>query len=312
MKTPICSNCKRDEAFFFRPYSGEKLCKRCFVISIKDKVKATIAEFNMLEYDDRIAVAVSGGKDSLSLLQILANIEQNYPKTSIIAISVDEGIKGYRDKALKIASENCKKLRIEHQIISFKKAYGLTQDEIIHNIQKKERANELTPCAYCGVLRRKLINIKAREVEADKVAMAHTLDDEVQTILLNILHGDPLRIAREKPITDLTHPELIQRIKPFCKIPEKETALYAYTRRLIFQDRPCPYSSKAMRNDTRVFLNRMEQKHAGIKFSIFRSMQRIRPALEMITEEIELKECSECGEQTTQSTCRACQLLQQM
>lgn len=309
MSTPICSICGRKEAFFFRPYSGEKLCRRCFVKSVEDKVRATIAEFNMLEYDDRVAVAVSGGKDSQSLLNILAKIERNYPKASLIAISVDEGIQGYREKALKLASENCKKLGIEHHIVSFKKMYGLTQDEIVQRLGK-EGEGKLTPCAYCGVLRRKLLNIKAREVEADKIATAHTLDDETQTILLNILRGDTLRIAREKPKTDLVHPELVQRIKPFCKIPERETTLYAYTRELIFQDLPCPYSSEAMRNDIRIFLNRMEHKHTGTKFTIFRSIQRIRPAIEKTVKKERLNRCSECGELTTQTMCKACQMLQ--
>ncbi len=309
MSTPICSICGRKEAFFFRPYSGEKLCRRCFVKSVEDKVRATIAEFNMLEYDDRVAVAVSGGKDSQSLLHILAKIERNYPKASLIAISVDEGIQGYREKALKLASENCKKLGIEHHIVSFKKMYGLTQDEIVQCLGK-EGEGTLTPCAYCGVLRRKLLNIKAREVEADKIATAHTLDDETQTILLNILRGDTLRIAREKPKTDLVHPELVQRIKPFCKIPERETTLYAYTRELIFQDLPCPYSSEAMRNDIRIFLNRMKHKHTGTKFTIFRSIQRIRPAIEKTVKKERLNRCSECGELTTQTMCKACQMLQ--
>jgi uncharacterized protein (TIGR00269 family) len=260
----------------------------------------------MLKYDDRIAVAVSGGKDSLSLLHILAKIERNYPSSSLIAISVDEGIQGYRDKALEIASQNSKELGIEHQVISFKKMYGITQDEITQRLKKEE----LTPCAYCGVLRRKLLNMKAREVEADKVATAHTLDDETQTILLNILRGDPLRIAREKPMTDRVHPRLVQRIKPFCKVPEKETVLYAYVRGLTFQDLPCPYSSEAMRNDLRIFINRMEQKHAGTKFTIFKSIQKIRPAIERMVKKGELNECSECGEPTTQSICKACQILQ--
>lgn len=265
----------------------------------------------MLEYNDRIAVAVSGGKDSLSLLHILAKIERNYPKASLVAVSVDEGIKGYRGKALEITAENCKKLGIEHQVISFKEVYGCTQDEIVKSL-KKEGKTELTPCAYCGVLRRKALNKVAREVEADKVATAHTLDDEAQTILLNVLHGDPLRIAREKPLTDKVHLKLVQRIKPLCEIPEKETTLYAYIKELMFQDIPCPYASEAMRNDIRLFLNRMEHKHAGTKFTIWKSTQKIRPAIEKIVRKEELKECSECGEPTTQSICKACQILKQL
>ena len=311
MDTAMCSLCKRREAFFFRPYSGEKLCRKCFARSIENKVRATIAKYGMLEYNDRIAVAVSGGKDSLSLLHILGKIEEDYPKASIVAVSVDEGIEGYRDEALKIAAENCEKLSIEHHVISFKEIYGYTLDEIVKRLKTRGKSN-LTPCAYCGVLRRKALNIIARKVNADKLATAHTLDDETQTILLNILHGDILRIAREKPKTDESHPKLVQRIKPFCEIPEKETTLYAYVKKIRFQDKPCPYSSEALRNDIRVFLNRMEQKHSGVKFTIFNSAERIRQALKESSEKEALKECLECGEPTTQEICKACQMLHEL
>ena len=311
MSTAICNICKRRDAFFFRPYSGEKLCKKCFAISIENKVRATIAKYSMLENDNRIAIAVSGGKDSLSLLHILARIERKFPKASLVAVSIDEGIKGYRDKALEIAAENCKKLSVEHHIVSFKELYGCTQDEVVRRL-KKEGKTELTPCAYCGVLRRKALNIVAREVKADKVATAHTLDDETQTILLNILHGDPLRIAREKSVTGDVHPKLVQRIKPFCRIPERETTLYAYIKELRFQDMPCPYASEAMRNDIRLFLNRMEHKHSGTKFTIFKSIEKIRPAIAKVVRKEELNECNKCGEPTTERICKACQMLQRL
>jgi uncharacterized protein (TIGR00269 family) len=308
---PMCTVCGRRPAFFFRHYSGEKLCRKCFTESIETKVRATIAKYQMLKFNDKIAVAVSGGKDSISLLHVLAKMEHNYPKASLVAVTVDEGIKGYRDEALKIAAENCKKLGITHRTVSFKKLYGFTLDEIVKRLKKKGE-NELTPCAYCGVLRRKALNTIARKVKADKLATAHTLDDEVQTFLLNIFHGDVLRIAREKPVTDEAHPKLVQKIKPFCEIPEKETALYAYMRKFKFQSKPCPYASEALRNDIRNLLNRMEEKHAGMKFTVFRSIERIRLSLEQSAEKEGLKECVECGEPTTEQSCKACQMLRHL
>jgi len=306
----ICSSCKRRQAFFFRPYSGEKLCRKCFTESIEQKVRATIAKYKMFDLDDKIVMAVSGGKDSTSLLHILAKIERDYPKASLVAVTVDEGIKDYRDEALKIAAENCAKLGIEHQIVSFKELYGYTLDEIVE--EKVKSKSELTPCSYCGVLRRKALNMAARKLNADKIATAHTLDDEVQTILLNIFHGDILRMAREKPITDEKHPKFVQKVKPFCEIPEKETALYAYIKKIRFQIRPCPYAQEALRNDMRVMLNRLEEKHAGMKFTIFKSLEKIRPALEKIAEKERLRECTECGEPTTERICKTCQMLKEL
>jgi len=274
-------------------------------------VAATIARYKMLRFDDRIAVAVSGGKDSVSLLHILTKMERKLPRASLIAITVDEGIKGYRDEALTIAAENCRKLGVEHYTVSFKQHFGYTLDEIVKLLKKKKGRVE-TSCAYCGVLRRKALNLAARTVKASKLATAHTLDDEAQTILLNLFHGDIWRLAKEKPVTDEVHPKLVRRIKPFCEIPEKETALYAYVRKTRFQSRPCPYASEALRNDVRLLLNRVEEKHVGTKFTIFKSVEKIRPAIEEAAKTEAMKACQECGEPTGERVCRTCQMLMQL
>jgi uncharacterized protein (TIGR00269 family) len=262
----------------------------------------------MINFNDHLAVAVSGGKDSLSLLHILAKMRRFRPKTSLIAITVDEGIKGYRDEALEIAASNCKKLEIAHHVVSFKELYGFTLDEIMERARSKGET-ELTACSYCGVLRRKAINIGARQAQANKVATAHTLDDEVQTVLMNIFHGDIMRLAKEKPVTNEVHPLLVQKIKPFCEIPEKESALYAYTKKIKFQDTPCPYASEALRNDIRGMINRMEAKHAGTKFTVFKAMERLRPALEETVKKENFKSCIKCGEPSALDLCKTCEML---
>jgi uncharacterized protein (TIGR00269 family) len=307
----VCTACKRREAFFFRPYSGEKLCKKCFSESVEAKVRATIAKYGMFKFDERIAVAVSGGKDSISLLHILANMERLHPKASLVAVTVDEGIKGYRDEALEIASANCKKLGVDIHVVSFKELFGLTLDEIVARTRRKGDS-ELTPCAYCGVLRRRALNVAARAVGACKIATAHTLDDEVQTILMNIFHGDVSRLAKEKPVTDDVHPRFVQKVKPFCEIPEKESALYAYVKKVKFQGTPCPYASEALRNDIRVMVNRMEEKHAGTKFTVFKSIERVRPALYTIANKDDFEECVECGEPASGGLCKVCEMLRQV
>jgi uncharacterized protein (TIGR00269 family) len=262
----------------------------------------------MLQFDDHLAVAVSGGKDSLALLYILAKLRKFRPKTVLTAITVDEGIKGYRDEALDIAVSICKKLDVSHHIVSFKELYGFSLDEIVERARQRGQT-ELTACAYCGVLRRRAINAGARAVKADKVATAHTLDDEVQTVLMNILRGDIARLAKEKQVSDEVHPLFVQKIKPFCEIPEKESALYAYIKKISFQDTPCPYASQALRNDIRGMLNRMEEKHAGTKFTVFRAMEKLRPAVEATIKKEAFKLCVECGEPSALDLCKTCELL---
>ncbi len=307
----VCSRCRRCESFFYRPYSGEVLCKKCFLGTIEGKVRATIGKYKMFSFKDRIAVAVSGGKDSLSLLQILSKIEKKHSTASLVAIIVDEGIRGYRDEAIEIATNACKKLDIEHQVTYFKKLYGVTLEEIVERMRQTPKTR-LSPCAYCGVLRRRALNVAALKVGANKIATGHTLDDETQTILLNIFHGDVPGIAREKPVTEVVHPRLVQRVKPFCEIPERETALYAYVKKIKFQSVPCPYSSEALRNDMRLMLNRVEEKHPGTKFTVFRSIEKIRSALEVCGKKEGFKECRECGEPASLDLCKTCQMLKQV
>lgn len=307
----VCTACRKTEAIFKRPYSGERLCRKCFLKSVEGKVRATITKYGMFEPDDRIMVAVSGGKDSVALLHILTKVEKAFPKSSLYAVTVDEGVTGYRDEALKFAAKNCRKLGVDHKVISFEKLYGIKLDDLVKTLSEKRRKG-LTPCAYCGVLRRRALNVAAREAGVSKLATAHNLDDEVQTILLNILHGDSLRIARVKPVLAERHPKLVKRVKPLCEVPEKEITLLAYLKKIKFQSVPCPYALTALRNDIRTMLNRLEEKHAGMKFTIFRSMEKIRPALETAATTEKLGDCRVCGEPTTDEICRPCRMLKEL
>jgi uncharacterized protein (TIGR00269 family) len=307
----VCTLCGRNEAVFGRSYSGENLCGRCFCRTVEDRVRKTISRYEMLGPKDRIMVAVSGGKDSVTLLHILAKLEKAFPDVVLCAGTVDEGIREYRDEALRIAEGSCRKLGVEHVVTSFKELFGYELDEIVELIRGRGESG-LTPCSYCGVLRRKALNTLAREAGVDKLVIAHSLDDETQTMLLNVIHGDPMRIARSKPVLDVVHPKFVQRVKPLCMVPEKEVVFYAYLKGIKFQSIPCPYAQTALRNDIRTMLNRMEHKHAGTLFTVFNSIEKIRPALEASAEEVKLQDCRLCGEPTVGDLCRACQMLQEL
>lgn len=257
----------------------------------------------MLTFDDHIAVAVSGGKDSLTLLKVLRKIEKRFPKATLTAVTVDEGIRGYRAEAIGLARDSCKELEVGHVIVSFRQLFGKTLDQIVRS------RRDLSPCSYCGVLRRRAIHMAAREVRATKIATAHNLDDEVQTILLNIFHGDVNRIARIGPVLIDLSGRFLARVKPLCEIPEKETALYAHLAGVRFQTCPCPYLETAFRNDIREMLNRVEERHPGTKFTIFRSVERLRNSLKASLTSVGLRNCLRCGEPTTGTICEVCKML---
>jgi len=123
------------------------------------------------------------------------------------------------------------------------------------------------------------------------------------------MRGDVTRLAKQTPVSKEIQPLFVQKIKPFCEIPERESALYAYIKKLDFQDTPCPYASEALRNDIRGMLNRVDEKHAGTKFAIFRAMEKLAPALEETTKKDDFKICYECGEPSTLSLCKTCEML---
>lgn len=303
-EAPLCTKCKAKPSIYLRPYSGERLCPGCFLASIRERVERTISRFNMFDFDSRIAVGVSGGKDSLNLLQLLAEIEEKFPRAEVIAVSIDEGVRGYRDEALKLARNACRRLGVECLTLSFKQLFGVTMDEIAEKTGK----GELTPCSYCGVLRRRALNEAARRVEADRLATAHNLDDMAQTALLNMMRGDLRRLAGMHPAgSDLAG--FVRRVKPFSEVPERESTLYAYLRGFEFQSMPCPYAEEAMRTDIRRFLNRMEVKRPGTKFTVYRTALKLIPGIRGAGV---MGRCRICGEPTPGETCRVCQMMEEL
>ncbi|TLN18770.1 TIGR00269 family protein [bacterium] len=256
----------------------------------------------MLRPNDVVAVALSGGKDSVALLRILWKLERRFPPARLIALTVDEGISDYRREAISISREVCDELKIEHVVFSFDELFGITMDDVA------SRQNELRPCSYCGVLRRKALNEGARQVGATKLATAHNLDDEAQTALLNVMHGDIERILRS-PRTNGSPTNFVPRIKPLAEVPEKETTLYAYASGARFQATPCPHGHDALRGDIRVMLNRLELKHPGLKHTISRSVERLSENAGGAEKGRPFRACAICGDPTPNEACEACLML---
>jgi uncharacterized protein (TIGR00269 family) len=288
-----CTRCREKPSTYFRAYSGERLCYDCFNDTMLDRVKRTINKYKMFEWDSRIAIGVSGGKDSLTLLHLLHEIESRRPKAELIAVCVDEGVSGYRDEALRIAEKNCKQLDVEIHTVSFKDLFNETMDQIA----VKER--ELGTCSYCGVLRRRALN----EAGADRLATGHNLDDMAQSVMLNMLRGDINRIDSFDPAGQQLG-EYIRRVKPLCEVPERETTYYAYINHMEFQSLPCPYADEAMRSDVRRFLSQMEYKRPGTMFIIYQTGLRIKGNRETPV----MNYCKICGAPTTGEICRTCEL----
>ncbi|MCK4405473.1 MAG: TIGR00269 family protein [Hadesarchaea archaeon] len=298
-----CTFCGR-RAAYNRRYAGVLLCDRCLIKSVEKRFRRAIAEHKLLLPGERVAVAVSGGKDSVAAMHLLVEYCR-LKNCELVTITIDEGIKGYRDQSIGVARDNAKSLGIEHFVVSFKRIFGATLDQMAR--RARARKTELNPCTYCGVMRRSLLNQAARELEADKLVTAHNLDDEVQAIMLNYVRADFSRLHRLGPAYS-PREGFVPRIKPLREIPEKEVALYALLRGLEVHLAVCPYVG-GIHTEIRDFLNLLEANHPNSKFMILRMFDRLKPQLARIVPEFEMRRCKSCGEPTSAIICKSCELL---
>ena len=191
----MCKYCKL-KPIIELPNSNISLCKSCFLKYFERKVRKTIRQYNLFNKGDTIGVALSGGKDSMTTLYVLNQIAKRQRTTKLIAIAIDEGIKGYRNETIKFAKKVCKENNIPLEIASFKKEYKNNLDQIL-------KKNKIKPCTVCGVFRRYLLNKKAQELKLNVLATGHNLDDEAQSLLMNQFRNNMTATTRLGPKTGI-------------------------------------------------------------------------------------------------------------
>lgn len=289
-----CQKCDNNSAYV-RRYSGERLCSECFSHSILRKTAKTISKYKMIKHDDLVAVAVSGGKDSLSLLHILEKMSRAH-NFRIEAFTIDEGIPIYRQEALKIVDNFCRSINVKHSTYSYKDMFDLTLDEAL-----EKREEKISSCSICGVLRRRVMDQAAAEINADVIATGHNLDDSLQTFLINMLAGDTGRIG----FTNSTRKPI--KIKPFCEIYESEIVFYAFTNNIPFQTESCPHMNEGIRTEIREMLNKLEENHFGIKNNLYRSIGKLSSPITKKS-----VRCSICNAECTGQVCSVCKTLRNL
>ncbi|MDA7958666.1 MAG: TIGR00269 family protein [Nitrosopumilus sp.] len=285
-------------AAYTRRYSGQSLCGPCFASSIERKAARTLSRYGMARRGETVAVAVSGGKDSLALLQVMSRLSSSRG-FGIRAVTIDEGIPGYRDEALDIASRFCRDMGVRLDVLSYSGLFGTTLEEAL------DTEGRQTSCAICGTLRRRALDIAAREAGADALATGHNLDDVLQTFLINVISGDTGRIGWMDPGA---RPDPPRRIKPFCEIYEEEIVFYALTTGIPFQTEPCPHMGEGVRTEVREFLNSLEGRHAGMKNAMYGSVLRLA-GMARGADTREGAVCPGCGFRCTGGTCSVCGML---
>jgi uncharacterized protein (TIGR00269 family) len=298
MKCSLCDG----RAIFTQRHSGLHLCKEHFVEGFERGVEETMACSSMVKEKEKIAVAVSGGKDSTALLFSLHRILANRD-VELVAITVDEGIAGYRDDTIKAAKSIAGQLGIELHIFSFREEYGYDLDEMV-------QGKKVAPCTFCGVFRKHCLNKAAKRLGADRLATGHNLDDEAQSVMMNYLKGDFERLMRFRPWR--AQPGLVPRIKPLRAVPEKEIALYCMVNGVFSESRECPYAGLSLRADVRDMMNRLESLFPGTKQSTVRGFEKMTARAQSSYAQMQLASCRQCAEPCVKQLCKACELLEQL
>jgi len=271
--------------------------KEEFNKNIEDNVRKTIEKYGLLACNEKIAVALSGGKDSILTLHMLNKFKEGYD-LDLVAITIDEGISRYRNEGLEVARKNAKEAGVKLIEKSFLEEFGFFLDDIFKFYKNA--------CIPCGVFRRYLLNRTAYEVEAVKIATGHNLDDEIQSFLMSFARADFRRFSKFGPKLDTIHKKLIPRIKPLWNVPEKDVGTWAVLNDIEVHFAECPYSHMSARSKMKEFLNKMESERKGTKRNILKSFDKTfqfekKPAI--------LYECEKCGEPSALDICKACEML---
>ncbi|MDY2609268.1 MAG: ATP-binding protein [Eubacteriales bacterium] len=215
-------------------------------------------DFHMIDEGDRIAVGLSGGKDSLALLCMLAALRRFYPKPfSLRAMTVDMGREGMDYTNLR---SFCEQMEVPFVLVPSEIA------KIVFEVRKEQN-----PCALCANLRRGVLNTAAVAQGCNKVALGHHFDDVVETFLLNLFYEG--RIGSFRPVTHLDRTG-ITVIRPMLYAPEKDLRYFARKNDLPVIDSRCPADKHTQREEIKQLLARLEKENKGLKHRIFGAMQR--------------------------------------
>lgn len=221
-KMKLCCLCGIERALIKRPKTGQTICRSCFFQVFEEEIHGTITKSQLFRRGDRVAIAVSGGKDSTVLAYTMKALNERYDYgLDLFLLSVDEGIRGYRDDSLESVKRNQQEYGLPLTIVSYASLYsGWSMDAIVEKIGLKNN------CTYCGVFRRQALDRAAMKLKADCIVTGHNADDMAETVLMNLLRGDIARLGRCTAIKTLEANEYtIPRSKPFKYTYEKEIVM---------------------------------------------------------------------------------------
>jgi uncharacterized protein (TIGR00269 family) len=284
-----------------------RLCADHFVEWFVSMTQRTIEKYKMFTPTDKVLVAVSGGKDSLALWDVLLGLGYQ-AEGMYIGLGIDEEI-GYSDKSL----EMCHRFVTQHHpdavlhVVDVEAKYGQT----ITTLARTKQRGRGRPCAVCGLVKRHIMNRIARDGGATAIATGHNLDDEVAILMQNTLHWQTGYLARQAPVL-AERDGLARKVKPFVRIYEREAAAYALVRGIEYIYDECPFAKGSTINFYKELLNQLELNSPGAKQQFYLQFLQARDRGSVSFAErnrVELHPCVRCGQPTTAGNlCAFCRL----
>ncbi|KAL4953743.1 ERG2 and Sigma1 receptor like protein-domain-containing protein [Aspergillus filifer] len=238
----------------------------CFLTVFETEVHETITSNSLFYRGERVAIGASGGKDSTVLASVLRTLNERYDYgLDLCLLSIDEGIRGYRDDSLETVKRNAVQYDMPLVIVGYGELYGWTMDQVVEQIGKKGN------CTYCGVFRRQALDRGAERLQIKHVVTGHNADDVAETVMMNLLRGDLPRLSRGTSIVTGSAASAIKRSKPLKYAYEKEIVLYAHHKQLDYFSTECIYSPEAFRGSARTLIKDLEKIRPSSILDIVRS-----------------------------------------
>jgi tRNA-5-methyluridine54 2-sulfurtransferase len=248
------------------------LCKEHFLEWLPEQVQRAIERYHMFTPQERVLVAVSGGKDSLSLWDILTRL--GYHTDGLyIGLGIDGGVH-YSEESLRLTEKFAQAHGLQLHTVKVAETYGLTVPEIA----QRTHHGSTRPCSVCGRIKRHIMNQRAREGGYDVLVTGHNLDDEAAVLFGNTLNWAAGYLVRQGPVLEANIPGVVRKVKPLCRIYEREMAAYALLRGIEYIYDECPFAVGATSIYYKELLNRLEADHPGAKLNFYLTFLQAKKA----------------------------------
>jgi len=280
------------------PRHNANFCAPHFLDHCREQVRRAISHWHMLQPGDRVLVAVSGGKDSLALWDLLVDLGYE-----AVGLYLGLGIGDYSDESGAYAREFAAGRGLELLEVDLRDEYGF-------DVPSAAKATKRVPCSACGLSKRHLFDAAALEGGFDAVATGHNLDDEAAVLFGNVLHWDAEYLGRQLPVLD-ARPGFPKKVKPLVRLAERETAAWCVLRGIEYQVEECPMAAGNSHLGYKEALNLIERESPGTKAHFyFAFLDRIAPRFDQTDAKDSLRTCASCGAPTSGEVCAFCKLVE--